>query len=59
VLAVVDARPGEMGCHMVFTSSIKNPKVTRMLEGHLRFNPRKAIERAESLGADRMVASGS
>jgi CheY-like chemotaxis protein len=59
VLAVVDSRPGEMGCHMVFTSSTASAKVTKMLEGQLRFNPRKAIERAESMGADRMVASGS
>ncbi|WP_141730949.1 response regulator [Oligoflexus tunisiensis] len=58
VLAVVDSKPGEMGCHMVFKSSTPNARVSKMLEGQLRFNPRKAIERAESMGADRMVATG-
>ncbi len=59
VLAVVDSKPGEMACHMVYKSSLQNAKVSKMLEGQLRFNPRKAIERAESMGADRLVASGN
>jgi CheY-like chemotaxis protein len=59
VLAVVDNKPGEMACHMVYKSSLQNPRISKMLEGQLRFNPRKAIERAESMGADRMAASGS
>jgi hypothetical protein len=59
VLAVVDSKPGEMGCHMVYKSSLQNVRITKMAEGQIRFNPRKAIERAESLGADRLVASGT
>lgn len=59
VLAIVDNKPGEMACHMVYKSSVQNAKATKMLEGHLRFNPRKAIERAESMGADKMAASGN
>lgn len=59
VLAVVDSKPGEMACHMVYKSSLQNARITKMAEGQIRFNPRKAIERAESLGADRLVASGS
>jgi CheY-like chemotaxis protein/Flp pilus assembly protein TadD len=59
VLAIVDSKPGEMACHMVYKSSLQNARITKMLEGQVRFNPRKAIERAESMGADRLVASGT
>jgi tetratricopeptide (TPR) repeat protein len=59
ILAVVESKPGDMACHMIYRSSVAIPKAAKMLEGQLRFNPRKAIERAESMGADRMAASGS
>ncbi|HYX39272.1 MAG TPA: response regulator [Oligoflexus sp.] len=58
VLAVVDNKPGDMACHMVYKSSVHSAKITKMLEGQVRFNPRKAIERAESMGADKMAATG-
>ncbi len=58
VLAIVDNKPGEMACHMVYKSSINSPKLVKMLEGQLRFSTRKAIERAESMGADKLAASG-
>jgi len=58
VLAVVDNKPGEMACHMVYKSSLQNARISKMLEGQLRFNPRKAIERAESMGADKLASSG-
>ena len=59
VLAAVDNKPGEMACHMIYKSSLQNTKVSKMLEGQVRFNPRKAIERAESMGADRLASSAS
>jgi CheY-like chemotaxis protein/Tfp pilus assembly protein PilF len=59
VLAIVENKPGDLACHMVYKSAISNPKSTKMLECHVRFNTRKAIERAMSMGADKLVASGN
>lgn len=58
VLAAVECRPGELACFMVYTTSLENAKAKKMLEHQLRFSARKAIERDESMGADRMLASG-
>lgn len=57
ILAAVENKPGEMACYMIYMSTLENPKVKKMLEASLRFNPRKAIERQESMGADRALAS--
>jgi hypothetical protein len=43
---------------MVYKSTLQNARINKMLEGHLRFNPRKAIERAESMGVDKLASSG-
>lgn len=57
VLSAVENKPGEIACFMIYSTTLENPKVKKMLEGSIRFNPRKAIERQESLGADRALAA--
>ncbi len=57
VVAAVESKPGDMACFMIYVASLQNAKITKMLEHNLRFNPRKAIERQESMGADRLLAS--
>lgn len=58
VIAAVENRPGDVACYMIYNATMENAKVKKMLEHQLRFNPRKAIERSETMGADRLLAQG-
>lgn len=59
VLAIVENIQGEMACHMIYKSHLDNSKLAKLLETTVRFNPRKAIERAITLGADKVASAGS
>jgi CheY-like chemotaxis protein len=57
VLAIVQNQAGDIACYMIYKTSLDSSRGRKMLEQLLRFNPRKAIARQESMGADRVLAS--
>ena len=59
VIALVEMKPGDKACHLVYQTTDSSELALKLLDAKLRFNPRQAIERAESGGADRLLASGS
>ena len=59
VQALVEARPGEVCCFLIFEpAGTPDPRVAALLAKSPRYKSRDAISRAESLGADR-VAKGA
>ena len=59
VLTLMQATAGEMACHLVFQPNSLNPKAQKMLSGQIRFNPREAITKDASGGADKLMAASA
>jgi hypothetical protein len=56
---LVDLWPGDIACYKLFQPPQTSPKAMALMAESMRFNPRKAIERSESGGADRLLATSS
>lgn len=52
-LAAIEIRRGEIGCYLVFSDAAPPEQGKRLLDKPLRFKARNAIERSETMGADK------
>ena len=49
---------GEIGCHLIYNpGTVNDEQCKKMLATELKFRPRQAIERDETLGADKIHRS--
>lgn len=58
VLTLMKSKAGDMACHLIFQTSQASAKAEKLLQGELRFNPREAILKEATGGADKLLASG-
>ena len=58
VVSLMAAVAGEMAAFKIFTVEEHNPKALKLLAGDVRFNPRDAIEREATGGADKAMKYG-
>lgn len=58
ILRTVSSKPGDLACFKIFSTSQIDKNVKQKFANPPRFAKRSAIERAESAGADKVIAAG-
>ena len=59
IVSRISARRGEIGCFMIFNPTTIDTRARVLFDNPPRFNTRRAITREVSMGADKMLKSGS